>query len=160
MMGDEMAVRSGGMYGNPESSYTLATPSSGGSWMSSAASYGKVLKAGVSMYSALQGYKYSQKQSELNLEALQKEKLYNIENFEQKMADVLAGNKMSFYMSGIDYSSGTGARMLESNRYALQQDLDMMKYNYETKEKSIRNEMKANKRNLTANMIGSVASIF
>lgn len=160
MMGDEMAVRSGGMYGNPESSYTLATPSSSGSWMSSAAPYGKVLKAGVSMYSALQSYKYSQKQSELNLEALQKEKLYNIENFEQKMADVLAGNKMSFYMSGVDYSSGTGARMLESNRYALQQDLDMMKYNYETREKSIRNEMKANKRNLTANIIGSVASIF
>lgn len=160
MMGDEMAVRSGGMYGNPESSYTLATPSSSGSWVSSAASYGKVLKAGVGMYSALQGYKYAQKQASLNLESLRKEREYNIKNYEQNMADILATNKMSFYTSGLDLSSRTVTGMMETNRAALQEDLDMMKYNYDVEERSIQNQMKANKRKLVGDMVSSVVSIF
>ena len=98
-MGDDMAIRSGGMYGRPESKYTVATPSTSSG--SSASVYGGVLKAGAGIFSAVQNYKTTTEQLNLNLEALQKERLYNVANFKQKMADTLASNKMSFYSSGI-----------------------------------------------------------
>lgn len=158
MMGDEMAVRSGGIYGNPASSYTLAQPSSMISGIGGVVS--GIAKAGVGMYSALQGYKYAQKQAALNLESLRKEREYNVKNYEQNMADILATNKMSFYTSGLDLSSRTVTGMMETNRAALQEDLDMMKYNYDVQERSIQNQMKANKRKLVGDMVSSVVSIF
>jgi hypothetical protein len=159
MMGDDMAIRSGGMYGRPESKYTVATPSQPSSWMDSASTYGKLFKAGAGMYSALQNYKYSQKQAELNLEALQKERLYNVANFKQQMADTLAQNKMSFYASGLDYT-GTAMSVTMSNQTALQDELNMMEYNYDIQEKNIKNSQKAAKRQLYGNVISSVASLF
>jgi hypothetical protein len=159
MMGDDMAVRSGGMYGRPESKYTIATPSQPSSWMDSAATYGKVFKAGASMYSSLQNYKYQQKQAELNLEALQKERLYNVANFKQHMADTLASNKMSFYASGLDMT-GTAMAVTMGNQAALRDDLNMMEYNYDIQERNIKNSQKAAKRQLTGGIISSVASVF
>lgn len=158
MMGDDMAIRSGGMYGRPESKYTVATPSTSSG--SSASVYGGVLKAGAGIFSAVQNYKTTTEQLNLNLEALQKERLYNVANFKQKMADTLASNKMSFYSSGLDLSSRTVTTMLESNRRALQEDLNMMEYNYNIAEKNIRNQQSAAKRNLIGGIVGSVASIF
>lgn len=159
MVSDDIAIRSGGMYGNPESPYTIAMPSNSSSWMSNASTYGKVFKAGASMYSSLQNYKYKQKQAELNLEALQKERLYNVANFKQSMADTLAQNKMSFYASGLDFT-GTALSVTRANQAALKEDLDMMEYNYDIQERNIRNSQKAAKRQLTGDIISSVASIF
>lgn len=159
-MGDDMAIRSGGMYGRPESQYTIAMPSSSGSWMSNASTYGGVLKAGFSMFSSLQNYKYEQKQANLNLEALRKEREYNVANFKQSMADTLAQNKMSFYASGLDYSTGTAQSVIMGNQSALRDELNMMEYNYAMKEKSLKNSKKASERNLVSNMIGSALSIF
>lgn len=155
-----MAIRSGGMYGRPESQYTIAMPSSSGSWMSSASTYGSVLKAGFGMFSSLQNYKYEQKQANLNLEALRKEREYNVANFKQSMADTLAQNKMSFYASGLDYSTGTAQSVIMGNQSALRDELNMMEYNYAMKEKSLKNSKKASERNLMSNMIGSALSIF
>lgn len=154
-----MAVRSGGMYGRPESKYTVATPSAPSSWMNNASTYGSVFKAGAGMYSSMVNYKYQQKQSELNLEALQKERQYNIANFKQHMADIFASNKMSFYASGLDYT-GTAMAVTMGNQDALRDELKMMEYNYATQEQNIRNSQKAAKRQLIGNVIGSVASIF
>lgn len=162
MMGDDMAIRSGGMYGRPESQYTIAMPSSSssGAWMSNASTYGKVFKAGAGIYASLQNYKYQQKQSELNLEALRKEREYNVANFKQSMADTLAQNKMSFYASGLDYSTGTAQSVIMGNQAALRDELNMMEYNYDVQEKSIKNSQKAAKRQLYGNVINSVASVF
>lgn len=159
MMGDDMAIRSGGMYGNPESKYTIATPSEPNSWMSNASTYGGLLKAGAGMYSAMQNYKYQQKQAELNLESLRKERAYNVENFKQNMADTLAKNKMSFYASGLDMS-GSAMAVTMSNQAAMRDELNMMEYNYDIQEKNIKNSMKAAKRNLIGGIVGSVASVF
>lgn len=160
MMGDDMAIRSGGMYGNPESKYTIATPSTPSSWMSNASIYGSLFKAGAGMFSAISNYNYEQTQAKLNLESLRKERDYNVANFKQQMADTLASNKMSFYSSGLDIKSGTAQDVINSNRHALQQDLAMMEYNYAIQEKNIKNSMKASKRNLIGNVVGSVASVF
>lgn len=154
-----MAIRSGGMYGRPESKYTVATPSAPSSWMNNASTYGSVFKAGAGMYSSMVNYKYQQKQSELNLEALQKERLYNVANFKQQMADTLASNKMSFYSSGLDMT-GTAMAVTMGNQEALRDELNMMEYNYDIQERNIRNSQKAAKRQLVGNMIGSVASVF
>ena len=159
MMGDDMAIRSGGMYGNPESKYTIATPSEPSSWMSNASTYGGLLKAGAGMFSAISNYKYEQKQARLNLESLRKERDYNVANFKQQMADTLASNKTSFYASGLDMS-GTAMAVTMGNQSALRDELNMMEYNYAIQEKNIKNSMKASKRNLIGNVVGSVASVF
>lgn len=159
MMGDDMAIRSGGMYGNPESKYTIATPSEPKSWMSNASTYGGLLKAGAGMYSAITSYGAEMKQAHLNLESLRKERAYNVENFKQNMADTLAKNKMSFYASGLDMS-GTAMAVTMGNQSAMQDELNMMEYNYDIQEKNIKNSMKAAKRNLIGGIVGSVASVF
>lgn len=159
MMGDDMAIRSGGMYGNPESKYTIATPSEPSSWMSNASTYGSLFKAGAGMFSAISNYKYEQKQARLNLESLRKERDYNVANFKQQMADTLASNKTSFYASGLDMS-GTAMAVTMGNQSALRDELNMMEYNYAIQEKNIKNSMKASKRNLIGNVVGSVASVF
>lgn len=160
MMGDEMAVRSGGMYGNPESNYTLATPSSGASGFSPVAFAGKMFRVGASISAAMTQNAYEEKQANLNLAALKKEREYNIENYEQLMADTLASNKLSFYSSGLDLSSGSAMSVMMSNQSALQRDLSMMNYNYEMRERSLENEKKASKDRLKGSIISSVASIF
>lgn len=162
MMGDDMAVRSGGMYGNPESQYTMARPSSSGSspTFSPYQMFGKMVRAGIGMDAAVVQSGYEINQANLNLEALRKEREYNIENFEQNMADVLASNKMSFYASGLDLSSGTAANVMAANQGAMQKDLSMMAYNYDIQERNIKNAKKASKDRFKSNIISSVASIF
>lgn len=145
MMGDDMAIRSGGMYGASESAFTLATPSSG----FGGAGFGGLLnfgKGALGMYSAYKEGRYAYQQGKLDLEALYKERDYNIANFKQQMADTLASNKMSFYASGLDYKYGTPQNVIKSNQTALQNDLEIMKYNYDIKERNIRNEMEASSR--------------
>ena len=159
MMGDDMAIRSGGMYGNPESNYTLAKPVSSTGWGSSLQTYGSVLKAGAGMFSSLMSYGAQQKQTEMDLQTLQKEKLYNLKNFQQTIADTFAKNKASFYASGLDFT-GTALSVARENRRALTEDMRMMEYNYEMQERSLREKQKANKRNLYSNIAGSVLSVF
>ena len=103
---------------------------------------------------------YEEKQANLNLAALKKEREYNIENYEQLMADTLASNKLSFYSSGLDLSSGSAMSVMMSNQSALQRDLSMMNYNYEMRERSLENEKKASKDRLKGSIISSVASMF
>lgn len=158
MMGDDMAIRSGGMYGRPESKYTVATPVSNNATPVFDKGVG-ILKEGLNMYSKSRQYEYVRKQSKLDLEALYKERDYNIANFKQQMADTLASNKMSFYASGLDYKTGTPANVLKTNYSALQNDLEMMKYNYATKERNIRNEMEAANRRHFGDMASSAISI-
>ena len=111
------------------------------------------------MFSAISNYKYEQKQARLNLESLRKERDYNVANFKQQMADTLASNKTSFYASGLDMS-GTAMAVTMGNQSALRDELNMMEYNYAIQEKNIKNSMKASKRNLIGNVVGSVASVF
>lgn len=160
MMGDDMAIRSGGMYGNPESKYTLATPvSRGSSWAGGLQTAGSVLKAGAGIFGSVMQYGAERKQSEMDLRTLQMEKLYNLKNFQQTIADTFAQNKASFYASGLDFT-GTALSVARENKRALTEDMRMMEYNYNMKEKSIRESQKASERNLWGNIASSVLSIF
>lgn len=159
MMGDDMAIRSGGMYGNPESAYTIAKPTAGTSWAGGLQTAGSVLKAGAGMFGSLMAYGAQQKQTEMDLQTLQKEKLYNLKNFQQTIADTFAMNKASFYASGLDFT-GTALSVARENKRALTEDMRMMEYNYDMQERSLREKQKANKRNLYTNIASSVLSVF
>ena len=145
MMGDDMAIRSGGMYGNPESSYTRAMPSSGVS-VSGFHPVSRFVKAGINanlQWNAVNAQYVSDfNQAQLNLQALRKERDYNLENYQQYISDTLAKNKMSFYASGLDLS-GTAMDVTMANKAALEKDMGVMNYNYNVKEKTIQNEIKA-----------------
>lgn len=154
MMGDDMAIRSGGMYGRPESQYTLATPASG----FDSGAFGKVNNFAstlLNIYASKKQMDYARKQSRLDLEALYKERDYNVSNFKQQMADTLAQNKMSFYASGLDYKYGTAQNVIGSNQIALQNDLEMMKYNYSVEERNIKNKLRAAEKRHIGNVVGS-----
>lgn len=141
MMGDDMAIRSGGMYGRPESQYTLAMPASSyTSPYSSVLNWGKTV---ADIYSASREERNIRKQANLDWQALQMERAYNVANFKQKMADTLAQNKMSFYASGLDYKSGSARDVIQSNQTALGNDLAMMEYNYDVQERNIQNRRTA-----------------
>lgn len=159
MMGDDMAIRSGGMYGNPESQYTLAQPTSSFSWGSALQTGGSVLKAGVGMASAIMNYGATAKQLSMDLQSLAKEREYNVANYKQNIADTFAKNKASFYASGLDFS-GTAKSVAEENRRAMTEDLRMMEYNYDMRKKSLKQQQKANERNLYTGIASSVLSVF
>lgn len=160
MMGDEMAVRSGGMYGNPESNYTLATPSSMSSWRGYAGTATSFVKAGLNLYANRQAYKAQSKQLAMDYASIQEEKTYNLRNYEQYISDTLANNKMSFYASGLDINSGTPANVLESNKVAMTEDWQMMRRNYNRQLASIENQQKANKRTHLVNQASAILSVF
>lgn len=159
MMGDDMAIRSGGMYGNPASRYTLANPnvSRFGSGMTM---MGKAVKMGFGITGSVANYWAEQAQISSDLATLRKEKAYNIKNFEQNIADTFAKNKMSFYASGLDIKSGTAQDVILSNRRALTEDLAMMNYNYDMQERALKEKQKAARGNLVGNIASSVLSIF
>ncbi len=159
-MGDEMAIRSGGMYGNPESSYTLAKPSSGGSWQGYAGAVGSVAKLGLNLYANRQAYKATSQQLAMDYNAVQQEKEYNLKNYAQRIADTLAGNKMSFYASGVDINAGTPANVLESNRAAMTEDWQIMKSNYNRQLAGIELQQQANKKSYRVKQFASVLSVF
>ena len=154
-----MAIRSGGMYGNPSSQYTLAVPNTqrGGNAIMPMA---KILQAGFNTAASFGDYWANQQQLNRDLSALIREKTYNIKNYKQNIADTFAMNKMSFYSSGLDIKSGTAQDVAFGNRRAMEEDLAMMEYNYYMKEKSIKEAQKANKRNLVGNIVGSVFGAF
>ena len=140
-MGDEMAVRSGGMYGNPESQYTLATPSSGfGGAGTVASSMGKL----ANMWGTAVAHKAEQRQLRNNQRLLELEKQYNLENFQQKIADTVAENKMSFYSSGLDIA-GSAQDVITSNRQALEKDMGVMQRNYDVQIENLQAKRKANR---------------
>lgn len=159
-MGDEMAIRSGGMYGNPESQYTKAMPSSGGSWQSYGSAFGSFAKMGLNLYGNREAYKATSKQLAMDYAAIQEEKNYNLRNYSQQIADTLASNKMSFYASGLDINSGTPSSVLESNRLAMTEDWQMMKKNYDRQLASIANQQKANKRTHLINQASAILGVF
>lgn len=141
MMGDEMAVRSGGMYGNPESQYTLATPSSGfGGAGTVVSSMGKL----ANMWGTAVAHKAEQRQLRNNQRLLELEKQYNLENFQQKIADTVAENKMSFYSSGLDIA-GSAQDVITSNRRALEKDMGVMQRNYDVQIENLQAKRKANR---------------
>lgn len=157
MVGDDMAILSGGMYGNPESDYTLATPVSKWDMLrGQAGTIGGVVAKGAKMFGALQSYGAAQKQNEIDTQTLMRERDYNIKNYEQFIADQLASNKISFYASGLDYKTGTARSVIESNRAASTEDLNVMKYNYDMKLKSLKEQRKANETNLYTDMISAI----
>jgi hypothetical protein len=139
MMGDEMAVRSGGMYGNPESQYTLAQPS------------GNIGVAGnvfggmghlLNMWGTSVKHKAEQRQLRENQRLLEFEKQYNLENFQQRIADTVAENKMSFYSSGLDIT-GSAQDVITSNRRALEKDMGIMQRNYDVEIENLKAQRKA-----------------
>lgn len=138
-MGDEMAVRSGGMYGNPESQYTLATPSSGfGGAGTVVSSMGKL----ANMWGTAVAHKAEMRQLRNNQRLLELEKQYNLENFQQKIADTVAENKMSFYSSGLDIA-GSAQDVITSNRRALEKDMGVMQRNYDVQIENLQKQRKA-----------------
>lgn len=153
MMGDDMAVRSGGMYGNPESSFTNAMPSSrfGGAG-TVFDSMGKLLN----MWGTAVAYKAERKQSKERQRMLELEKKYNLENFQQKIADTVAENKMSFYSSGLDIA-GSAQDVITSNRQALEKDMGIMELNYDTAIANEKARRKASRIKFGIDQIGNVA---
>lgn len=160
MMGDEMAVRSGGMYGNPESQYTIAQPSSGGSWANYGSAFGSFAKMGLNLYANRTAYKARSEQLASDYAAIQREKEYNLKNYSQNIADTLAANKISFYSSGLDLSSGMVQNVLESNKVAMTEDWQMMKSNYNRQLAGIERQQKANRRNFIASNASAILSVF
>lgn len=158
MMGDDIAIRSGGMYGRPESQYTLARPSNSSFTWSSTSAPGFASPFNVITKGIAAGINWEYKQDQLSneLKALNKEKQYNVKNFQQMMADTLASNKMSFYASGLEHGYGTAFNVTESNQRALKDDFNMMLYNYKIKEKNIHNAEKAADRQIVGDIISSV----
>lgn len=161
MMGDDMAIRSGGMYGNPESAYTIARPvsftqASGGG----ITSVTRFAKMGLNIGAAYGEYLANTMQIDKDLRALRREKEYNVKNFQQKMADTLASNKMSFYASGLDIKSGTAQDVMISNREALQEDLEMLTYNYGVQEEALKRRRRDLKSKLALDVGSSVLSMF
>ena len=139
-MGDEMAIRSGGMYGNPESIYTKAMPTSGISGAGTLVSgFGKVMN----MWGTAVKAKAEMKQLRENQRVLEAEKQYNLENYQQKIADTIAQNKMSFYASGLDINSGTAQDVVLSNTKAMQRDMGMMQRNYDVQIENLQRQQKA-----------------
>lgn len=163
MLGDDMAILSGGMYGNPESAYTTAIPgsvSSAGSFASAAGIGLKTVGAGLKMFGALKEYGANEKQIKANINALKEEKAYNIENYQQYIADQLASNKFSFYSSGLDINTGTARSVIESNKAASTADMNMMIRQYDTELKTLKEKRKANETNLMFNMANTVIGSF
>jgi hypothetical protein len=139
MMGDEMAVRSGGMYGNPESSFTNAMPSSSfGGAGTVFSGMGQLLN----MWGTAVKHKAEMKQLRNNQRLLELEKQYNLENFQQKIADTVAENKMSFYSSGLDIA-GSAQDVITSNRRALEKDMGIMQRNYDVQIENLQRQQKA-----------------
>lgn len=160
MMGDDMAIRSGGMYGNPESAYTLAKSVSGGSsWAGGAGFMGSAVKAVWNIAGSIGKNWAEREQISEDLSNLRKEKEYNLKNFRQTIADTFAQNKMSFYSSGLDLT-GSAQDVIQNNKYALQQDMNIMAENYYQKERSLKEKQKALRGNLIGDIASSVLSIF
>ena len=134
-----MAIRSGGMYGNPESQYTLAQPSSG---FSGAGTLVKGFGNLANMWGTAVARKAEISQLKENQRLLEMEKQYNLENFQQKIADTVAQNKMSFYASGLDIA-GSAQDVITSNRQALEKDMGMMQFNYDTQIENLKKQRKA-----------------
>jgi len=158
MMGDEMAVRSGGMYGNPESSYTRATPSSSFDYGQAFTSAGQIIQSGAGLGSAI----VQKDQINANIGALRFERQYNVDKYKQLMADTLASNKMSFYSSGLDFKSGTAMDVIQNNQRAMEEDLGMMEWNYVQQEKNLKKAKKANRLNIASSIFqmgGGAASM-
>ena len=78
MMGDEMAVRSGGMYGNPESFFTNAMPSSS---FDDTGTVFRGMGSVLNMWGNSVKHKAEMKQLRNNQRLLELEKQYNLENF-------------------------------------------------------------------------------
>ena len=148
MMGDDMAVLSGGMYGNPESSYTMAIPSSvssAGSGVSSVGLAAKIVGTGMKVGGSILKARANDKQIAASIRALKEERQYNIANYEQFIADQVASNKISFWSSGLDVTSGTARDVIESNRAASTADMYQMARQYDTEIKSLQEKRRANR---------------
>ena len=102
MMGDDMAIRSGGMYGNPASSGGI-TP------------VARFAKMGLNIGAAYGEYVANTMQIDRDLRALRREKEYNVKNFQQNMADTLSSNKLTLYESGLHIHSVPPQEMTNSN---------------------------------------------
>lgn len=139
MMGDEMAIRSGGMYGNPESQYTLAQPSGN---IGVAGKVASGMGSLLNMWGTSVKHKAEQRQLRENQRLLEFEKQYNLENFQQKIADTVAENKMSFYSSGLDIA-GSAQDVITSNRRALEKDMGVMQRNYDVQIENLQRQRKA-----------------
>ena len=159
MMGDDMAIRSGGMYGNPASNYTLANAGlasgNGMAWL------GKAFKIGVGLMGNYISSKAERNQLTTDLEMLRREKEYNLKNYQQNIADTFAQNKASFYASGLDFT-GTALSVARENKRALTEDMQIMEQNYKMQEMSLRNKRTAAeiRGNIFTNAISSVMNLF
>ncbi len=161
MMGDDMAIRSGGMYGNPESAYTIARPVSNTQGFGEAITpMARFAKASLSITNAISNYETMQGQIDTDLATLRREKEYNVKNYKQNIADVMARNKMSFYASGLDIKSGTAQDVILGNRQAMEEDLGMMIHNYDIQEHTLKQKRKALRGNLVGDIASSVLSAF
>ena len=144
MMGDDMAIRSGGMYGDPASSYTIARPVANTQGLGGGITpIARFAKMGLNIGAAYGDYIANTMQIDKDLRALRREKEYNVKNFEQKMADTLASNIMSFYA-----------------RDALQEDLGMLTYNYGVQEEALKRRRRDLKSKLALDVGSSVLSMF
>ena len=156
-----MYGKSGGMYGNPDLIGSATDPMqvmSAGNEIPSfnLGSVSGIFSKGAKMFGALQSYGAKQKQNEIDTQTLMKERDYNIKNYEQFIADQLASNKISFYASGLDYKTGTARSVIESNRAASTEDMNVMKYNYNMRLKSLKEQRKANEYGLITDMVSTV----
>lgn len=154
MVGDDMAILSGGMYGNPESAYTKAMPVSWSDKVMSGVSFGgNVVSTGLKFYNKYLGYKAVDEQIGADLHALEVEKAYNVKNYKQQIADTLASNKISFYSSGLDINTGTARNVIESNRTAGLENLAQIEARYNTQIQNLKDKRNANEKAKIAGMM-------
>jgi hypothetical protein len=155
-----MYGKSGGMYGNPALIGSATDPmqvmSATNQIPLGIGKLSEVFAKGGKMFGLLQSYGAAQKQNEMDYQTLMRERDYNIKNYEQAIADQLASNKISFYASGLDYKTGSARAVIESNRAASTEDMNVMKYNYDMKLKSLKEQRKANEYGLISDMISTV----
>ena len=111
-----------------------------------------ILNAGFNIYGKYLEYKAIDDQIGADLHALEVEKLYNVKNFKQKIADTLASNKMSFYSSGLDINTGTARNVIESNRTAGLEDLEQMEARYNTQIQNLKDKRNALEKKKIAGM--------
>lgn len=161
MMGDDMAIRSGGMYGNPASSYTVARPVSNMQGFGEAITpMARFAKMGLNVGASFGEYWANTTQIDRELSDLRREKEYNIKNYKQNIADVMARNKMSFYASGLDIKSGTAQDVVLNNKRVMEEDLGIMTYNYDVQEKSLKHRRRDLKSKLALDIGSSIISMF
>lgn len=77
-----------------------------------------------------------------NMKAIKSESAWNIGVMKRNKEDVLQQNFLQSYASGIDYSTGSTAEVIENNQEVLQREIDFQKEQYDIAYKTAKAQSK------------------